>query len=565
MNGDLARTYVVQPAARVWAAVQRACTWASEHPYIVLALVVLGAALVRLPFVRFGAPTAAAGDSLLYLVKSLEILRGDWTPMLTHAYGLSIAAAPFLALFGGSTFASHIAAAQAFAVIVAALLPVPAYLLAREYLGRGGAYAVALLVAVDPFLIELSQSFMSDLLFAHLVLFALLATVKSRHNVRYGYVAAAIGGLAYYVRANGIFILAAILLTTVLFRLRDRKWLLVHLAAMTAVFLLVATPMLVARAQTFGSPFTYGENDKIFVDSYTHDVWAPNIPAPTLGAYLTTHSFVALANRFVVKGLVKTLLALVEGMAFGTTAPVVASILLLPALYGVAITLRTRAWWPVYAFGAVFVGGTAVVFAIFTGSRFLAFFAPVAAIAFMYGIRSLTAPLPHRTFVRAVAVVVVAAVSLLPTTWSYAHRPAVPPSLPQWAVWTGEHVRGTLLALERGDYAVMSLPDVHVGGNGLYGIDAPTSGLRIRRYGQFPTLVDALVWHVAHDGATDLLVTDGVVDARPYLRDAPAAEAAGLLQLLYEDRSSAQGDVRVYAIDRAALSAFAASTTPESV
>jgi len=565
--------------------VVRTCTrlgdWFGAHMLITVSLILAGAFLLRLWYVDLTNVMTFNADAYLYLLKSLEIIQGDWTPMLTHAYGLSILAAPFLALWGDVPLIEHMMHARVFALLVSTLFLIPAFLIAREYLSCAGQVAVLALLAVHPMLVMGAGDFLTDMLFSTLVLFALYASIRGTCDVRWLYVAVMIGALSYWVRANGVFILAAVLAVFVLDQLitrwheikvaRVKGWwrrvvatlrtlrygsMLLHCVSMVALFVLLVAPMLFARDAEFGSPFTYGENDKIFVDNFTRDVWAPNIPARSLGEYLETHSLVDVIDKFVIQGFVKLVFSLVHGWEPGVYGTVVMPILLVPFLFGALFSLHDRWYLPVFVYLVVFVGGLSLVYHIMSAPRYLIFMIPLV---YIFAWRALTEVLRgarDRTVVLWGAFVVIACWSLVtPITQHQLLEDGS--TLPAWSTWVAANVRGTLITLGHSDYVMMQLPDTRVGGVGMWELYASDAGLQVNRYGQFETLDEALRWHVEHHDATHIMVNPWAIAHRPYLRDAASSTS---LILVYEDGE--QGDaVKIYQINVDALAGLATTDT----
>lgn len=541
-----------------WFGAMRTCL--DTRFWVFFAGIALVAFAVRYWYTDFYNYVGFNGDGYIYLLKSLEILAGDWAPMHTHAYGISIVLAPFLYFMGGDTIFAHMEHARLFMVILGTLFLVPAWLVTRTFLGRGGQLAVLALLAVQPQMIYLSSLLGSDILFATGVLLSLYFCIRAQNGVRYFYVASCIAGLSYWVRANGVFIIASILLVFFAYRvfpavgnmrMATWKWyrMVGHATGLVALFFLMASPMLVDRYVTFGSPFTYGSNDKIFVEDFSRDVWAPNIPAPSLGEYLSTHTPLEWFDKFAVQGFVKLMFSLVHGWEANIYSTAILPIILLPVLYGLVAGMRTPRILPVYLFILVFVGGTSVVYSIMTESRFLIFMTPLLLMGTWFAIVDLTRHLSYRRIVRVGAVVVVVLYSLITPVLQVVSR-AEGGTFPAWTVWASENVRGTLLAFDDGDRVMVHLPDTRAGGGGLAELDAPKTGLRIRNYGVFDTLPEGLAWHREHDNATHLLVSPWSASLRTWLAGALVDEPPAYLELVHRE-----GDVHIFRIDWEAFDA----------
>src|SRR5437773_2937924 len=67
-----------------------------EHPAMFVGALVAAGFLLRLAVTPFNTPVDV--DVFAYMVKAVEIDRGDWTPVRSHAIGWSILMAPVLAM-----------------------------------------------------------------------------------------------------------------------------------------------------------------------------------------------------------------------------------------------------------------------------------------------------------------------------------------------------------------------------------------------------------------------------------------------------------------------------------
>jgi hypothetical protein len=129
------------------------------------------------------------------------------------------------------------------------------------------------------------------------------------------------GGLASYVRMNG-FLIFLIIISTYLFNFfinnKEKKFNLKHkitialknLIIYFLLFIIIITPLLINRANEFGSPFDYGPNSKILVDNF-EEVWSNNIQNPGMIEFISEQNFISLFNRYFVHGFLKIIYELI--------------------------------------------------------------------------------------------------------------------------------------------------------------------------------------------------------------------------------------------------------------
>jgi len=546
-------------------------TWAEKHAagvvrfleqHILLALtlaLVLGL-LLRLYLTDLGAIENIFSDALVYLLKSLEIVQGNWTPILTHAYGISIVAAPFFWLLGPATLLEQVVHAHVFAVLLGTAVLIPTWLLAREFLSRAGQLAVVVLVAANPEMLAYSQLFLSDTLFAVVATSCLWLCVKGRTDVRYLYAAALVAGCAYWVRPNGFVVLAAVLLLAAFYHYQTPRRMLGLLAALVGIWMIVVTPMLTAREAAFGSMFFYGENSKVFVDNYKAEVWAPNVPVPGLTEYLVTHSPLEWVEKFGIKGAVNVAFSAVHGWGPLRFSGIIPPVLLLFVLLGLWIAVREKRFVPPLVFLLLLGGILSLSYSIHATPRYLLFAVPILYVLAWVAIAYLGKNVRYKTLAGLLVVVVVVGYSLISPVLASVQRPSPEYTPPEWSSWVAEHVQGVLVAAGHTEYVILQLPDSRVAGSGMHELYAPETGLRMARYGQFDTFEEAVKWHTSEQGATHFLVNKTSLDARPFLREVdPDNLPSGVVQV-YEYR----GGEREYAVVYAVVRSEFASTTNRS-
>src|SRR5262245_47819856 len=113
-------------ADRLWTNLE---TDYERHPIgFVAALTGIGLVL-RLAATPFGAPINV--DVFAYMLKAIEIGRGEWTPVRSHAIGWSILLAPVLAAARGFSIMTRMNLTRAMADVAGALLVIPFAFLVR--------------------------------------------------------------------------------------------------------------------------------------------------------------------------------------------------------------------------------------------------------------------------------------------------------------------------------------------------------------------------------------------------------------------------------------------------
>lgn len=505
-----------------------------------MAGLVTAAGLIRLAFVPFD--RVLTEDAFGYLIKALEITRGDLTPMATHAIGWPLALAPFVALAPGSGITAAMTIARVVSVLAAALVMIPLWSLCARLVDRRTGRLALALVGVSTFLIGTAVSAMAEPLFTLLLIGAVAAVVRAREHPAAAAWAGALAGLSFWVRPHGAIAVAAVWLALLVSRhadgTRTHSWR--RLLGAALVTLVAAFPAAVQRQIAFGSPVDFGENVKILVDQ-PEQILSPNVAAPSPSEYLSTHSAGEIVDRIAVQGVWRVL---------RQTAVYIVTLPLLPFfLAGLARRWRDPAFRPVLVVTGVWLA--ALIPHAHGGERHLFPVIPLVMLLVADGFERLARRFNAYRFFRAVFVAGVVVVSLSAAAW-YRHRALNDGTRDAlvWGRWAAANVRGTLAIVEGSAAVMMFLPDTSAAGVGLMDLYAPRTGLRVIRPGVFPSLDEAMAW-MRGVGVTHLAVDDHNIGRRPYLEDVrdPATRPACFRQIYADDAGASAWAMRIFEID----------------
>ncbi len=428
-------------------------------------------------------------DAYIYVLKALEITRGNWLPIHTHGIGLPAFLAPFLYLWGGQSIFEHFLIGVLVTAVTGAAIVFPlawlSYKLTRSKEASLG--AIIMFIFAFPIIIPDNLFIFTESLFTLIFITSLCLIYKGCDNAAFAYSASAVAGLGYWVRPNGIMILP-ILVVSFLISCKAGRWRALGTAfLMIAVFFAVSGPMLYMRHAQFGSAFDYGENSKYFVERYV-DVWGA-APSVSIGNYLASHTAGDIFNRFFIAG---TLLALIY-FAY----------VLLPGifffLYGVVVTWRDPLWFPIWTGIGIWIASLTPIFYLYYLTRHLFPIAPLGIIMSAAGVKAMIASRPESKkmvlsiFAASQAVILCVSISVFLFSARRFTKDVsrVTADSLVWARWAAAHVRG-VLAIGNGMNIMMLLPDTEVGGVGMLDLYAPKSRLRITYPGKFDSLEEAM-------------------------------------------------------------------------
>ncbi|MCB9898552.1 MAG: hypothetical protein H6825_11150 [Planctomycetes bacterium] len=493
-----------------------------------LAWVLLGAALfacLAVVCAPFDVPLRE--DALSYIDQAFAQRAGDWTAR-AHPMGWPLLLAAVTSLLGIEGRAQAMPVARLLSILLMAGCMLPVASLARRAAGARAARLVVFAMLGSPALLWLAGIAYADPLFLFLALTSVAWAAASDGRLRPLLGAVAVASLSYAVKANGLFVLLAIVAWAGIVRVRSgrRLW---PLVALPLVFVVVSLPHLVLRAETFGSPMSYGENSKYFVDSYAQ-VWDPSVPTPSLLDYLSSHTPAQWFDKFVRGGVLKVGFYFVRELS-----------LLWTSLLGVGLL----GWWrtrrgaepPRLLLPAVvlvtLLAGLVPVFHVFGDARYMVDTLPLV---FVLGVSGTCALLDARA--RPPVVLALALLLATPTAWALARGDlrvqtdpreiGTPHVRDAWAAWTVRNVRPPVAIIEGGDLLQLALDEALASGEAP---DDPTFevGYRYVRPSDRPDLastLDALL----HAGVTTLLVDSRDVGRRPALRGLAGSARVELLR-----------------------------------
>lgn len=451
-------------------------------------------------------------DAYVYLLKSLEITKGNFNPILTHLIGWSLFMAPFFYLFGSTSIFQNMIYARIISDFVGALSIFPLAYIGKELLDDKRSLIFLLILFVfSSQLIMSSTSAMTEPLFTFLLLMSVYFIIKARENQNYILIASLFGAFAYYVRPNGIFVLLIILFSFFLLRREIPKFSYKYIIYITVIFFAISAPFLYQRYTHFGSAFFYGENSKYFVDTY-QQVWSNNVPVPSLMDYLSTHTFTDYIDKFIIRGFFKIIFYYVY---FGVISP----LLLFFFLYGILRYFNDKKFLPLIVTFFIWIIGLTPVWDIYGTPRHLYPTIPFVLIFSTVAVNEVFKNNRYRNILLSLFLIVFILFSLIIPVrhWYKSPQSSVHDGL-EWGRWAAQNIKGKIAIIEGGDLIMMHLPDTMVSGVGQLGLYAPTSNLSVVSPGYFENLSSAMEWF-KEIGVTHLALDDNNINRRSYLRE----------------------------------------------
>ena len=325
-------------------------------------------------------PNPVTSDRLIYVAKAIEIMNGDFRPLVTHEIGWPMAIAAFSLLTGKSGTSSVGFVSDVASVIFSALTVLPVALAARSIFNTRVASVAAVFSAFWSSMDTAPG--LSEGLFMFLLALSFYFIVRSRDSWKWMFLANAAIGYAATMKINGI-VLPLVLFVGFAFSRRQRLTMkdLAHFLVSTIPFVVIVVPNWLARNEAFGSMFFYGANSNLFIDGGTSAMWAPNMTyMPSIIDYLKTHDIIAIADRFVVGGIARV------ALRFFTSA--IPAVLIVAFAAGALRNIMSRKRYVVLFIAAILLPN-ALVYDAFSPTRYLVIVIPVAMILSASGLVSL--------------------------------------------------------------------------------------------------------------------------------------------------------------------------------
>lgn len=486
-------------------------------------------------FAHFPGSSILRYDSYLYLVKSLEIAGGDWTPLRAHPIGLSVFTAPFFYFLKTPSIFVAMAYANFISLTVGALAVFPTYFLSKRLMGSSGAMAASILISISYWFVSSSINFGNEALFTISLLTAIFFLTKTKENGYYILASAASGAFGYSVRPNGIVVLAIIVISYFASRKRVPNYRHRHLIYAILVFFALSAPFLYQRYVYFGSAFSYGENSKYFVRSYG-EVWGERFPNPPFKEFISSLTVKDYLNLFALRGVGAMLFILLM-----ITAP-----LSIFFVWGGIISLSNRDFLPIHMVFIVWVLSFLPIFHLLGIPRHFFPLLPLTSIYTAYGIRNIVSG-SRRPYMFFMLVMAVAAPFLL-ISFVQSGYYWIPLNHLKFGRWVATNIKGKIAIGRNNDLIMMNFPDTIVGGRGLFDLEAPQSGIATTYPGPFNDPIEIMPWFKEHK-VTHLAI-DTSYQANFALDTYTGKNIPPYWKLIYEDSDIvANRNIRLYEID----------------
>ena len=509
-----------------------------KNPKYFLVIIFFLSVLIRTVCIDFN--IILRDDAFTYLLKGLEISKGNFIPVHSHSIGLSLLISPLLYIFRSQNIIDLMPYAIFLNVIISSIVVYPIYLLSKLIYNKKVAFISCLLSAFSSVLILHSRNFLSENLFIIFFLFSIFFFLKHKENNFNLLISFSLASISYYIKPYGIFLIPILSTGLIVFFEGRLSFKISRIILGVLLFFIISSPHMYQRYENFGSPTTYGANDKYFNKSYK-DVWSNNVPRTEFLELLDEASIWHLIKRFTVYGFFR-----VSAWIFNPFSPF-SSGLLDPFMFCFFIISIYKTYkkkitlFPLYLIFFYMIGLSIISYA-FNYSRHAIPFYPLFLIYSAYGISSLFEEYRNK-YINYMLILISFILINSMKIYRYDYQPTK--EMPKWASWAARNLKGTICILEGYDLIMMNTDNVSVSGVNQSDLYDNSINLRTTRPGTFENIDDALLYF--NKTNIKYIITDSKsIYKRPYLKEIKSKKRKEFKNIYNETESSK--DINIYRI-----------------
>lgn len=232
---------------------------------IIASLILIASISILMKLYLIDFSTYVTGDVMGYALSVFSFSNGDFTPTFHKTPGWPYFIFPFFQLIDSNNFIDYSVIIKSLSIAVSTLTIIPVYYLAKKWFSEKYSIVGAALFAFEPHL-----NYNAGLGYAEPLYIALIViTLYFISSTQYRYVCLSFlfVGLAWWTRWPGalIFLVISIIF---LFNSRKSKHSVLKYLGCVGIFLIVVSPMLIDRNNTFGDPLYFESTSALYTGDY---------------------------------------------------------------------------------------------------------------------------------------------------------------------------------------------------------------------------------------------------------------------------------------------------------
>ena len=230
---------------------------------IVICLLIISSISFALKFasVDFTEPPISE-DTYAYVLVAFSIINGDFSQPDTKPLGWSILISPFYLFDDSTDFLHYLNIARILSIVISTITILPMYILARRFFDEKYSLVASSFFAFEPHLINNSTLGLSEPLFILGIILATIFILQKNHNW-YFYISFLLAGITWWIRVNGLITIAILsIIFFIIYKPKTKNF--IKYLLCIALFVIVASPMLIQKYEQFDDPFYFQISNNYF-------------------------------------------------------------------------------------------------------------------------------------------------------------------------------------------------------------------------------------------------------------------------------------------------------------
>ena len=240
-------------------------------------------------------------DAIGYTLRSISITNGDFSALSAKTLGWPIFLSPFVSFIDSENFIDYVNTARLVSLSISTGSIFVMYKLGRKFFPEKYSIVAACLFAFEPHLNYNSGQALSEPLY--ILIFMISFYFILSYRTRLHYLSFLFVGILWWVRWPGIVMLLVVSIIFFYYSKLEGKTFGKYFLCI-GIFLLVSSPMLLNKFDTFGDPLYFDYGGKIFTGEFgtLQSVNTSNLDYTAIN-YIDEHGIMQFLDRFFITGI----------------------------------------------------------------------------------------------------------------------------------------------------------------------------------------------------------------------------------------------------------------------
>lgn len=239
-------------------------------------------------------------DNLDYALNAIAHTHGDYSQSINRGMGWSLFVSTFFNFINSDDFYDYSNTIRLLSMTIGIISIPMMYLIGRKFFDHRYSLVLASFFAFEPHLNYNSTLGLTEPLFILSIIGAFYFILNQ--NSRFIIISLILAGVAYWIRLNGVWVFIVISLIYLLTHKKSWKFIMNYGIAITA-FVLIISPILIERNESFDDPFYSVYKDAVFAGSYESMLEAiGNNEKITAFDYIEENGIFSFINNYFIIG-----------------------------------------------------------------------------------------------------------------------------------------------------------------------------------------------------------------------------------------------------------------------